>query len=81
MCISAALFLKASLISEPDALDAGPTEASPKGNPFPTVNHVITVSQMAPVSKTSWLAKYFGLSVMNASKDGKRLAQDLWVAV
>ncbi|RMC17452.1 hypothetical protein DUI87_06034 [Hirundo rustica rustica] len=33
---------EATFVSAPAALDAGPTEASPKGSPFPTVNHVIT---------------------------------------
>ncbi|XP_074905413.1 leucine-rich repeat-containing protein 1 isoform X1 [Buteo buteo] len=37
---------EASLVSEPSALDAGPTEASSKGSPFPTVNHVITIPRI-----------------------------------
>ncbi|KAM6082344.1 uncharacterized protein VSU04_002702 [Chlamydotis macqueenii] len=37
---------EASLISEPDPLDAGPTEASSKGSPFPTVNHIITIPRI-----------------------------------
>ncbi|XP_054675207.1 protein scribble homolog [Grus americana] len=37
---------EASLVSEPDALDAVPTEASTKGSPFPTVNHVITIPRI-----------------------------------
>lgn len=61
--------LKATFVSEPAALDAGPTEASPKGSPFPTVNHVITVSRMAPVNNKSLLPKKSVLSVINASKD------------
>ncbi|KAK4824983.1 hypothetical protein QYF61_022509, partial [Mycteria americana] len=60
---------EASLVSEPDTLDAGPTEASFKGSPFPTANHVITVSKMAPVSNKSILAKYFVSSVVHASKE------------
>uniref|UniRef100_A0A674H7Y6 Leucine rich repeat containing 1 n=1 Tax=Taeniopygia guttata TaxID=59729 RepID=A0A674H7Y6_TAEGU len=35
---------EATFVSEPAALDAGPTEASPKASPSPAVNHVITVS-------------------------------------
>ncbi|XP_032865744.1 protein scribble homolog [Tyto alba] len=35
-----------SLISEADALHAGSTEASSKGGPFPTVNHVITIPRI-----------------------------------
>ncbi|KAJ7406394.1 Leucine-rich repeat-containing protein 1 [Pitangus sulphuratus] len=34
---------EATFVSEPAVLDAGPTEASPKGSPFPTVNHIITL--------------------------------------
>ncbi|XP_039425276.1 uncharacterized protein LOC120411713 isoform X3 [Corvus cornix cornix] len=37
---------EATFVSEPAALDAGPTEASPKGSPFPTVNHVITIPRI-----------------------------------
>lgn len=56
-CISAALFLKGSLISEPNTRDAAPTEASSKGSPFQTLNHVITVSTMTTASNKSCLAK------------------------
>nr|XP_038031853.1 uncharacterized protein LOC101794576 isoform X2 [Anas platyrhynchos] len=35
-----------SLISEPNAHDAGPAEASSKGSPFQTVNHVITIPRI-----------------------------------
>ncbi|XP_071663086.1 leucine-rich repeat-containing protein 1 isoform X2 [Patagioenas fasciata] len=37
---------EASLVSEPEALDACPTEASSKGSPFPTVNHIITIPRI-----------------------------------
>uniref|UniRef100_A0A8U7MJJ6 Leucine rich repeat containing 1 n=1 Tax=Corvus moneduloides TaxID=1196302 RepID=A0A8U7MJJ6_CORMO len=37
---------EATFVSEPAALDAGPTEASPRGSPFPTVNHVITIPRI-----------------------------------
>ncbi|XP_052665196.1 leucine-rich repeat-containing protein 1 isoform X2 [Harpia harpyja] len=37
---------EASLVSEPSAPDAGPTEASSKGSPFPTVNHIITIPRI-----------------------------------
>ncbi|XP_064506410.1 protein scribble homolog [Pseudopipra pipra] len=37
---------EATFISEPAVLDAGPTEASPKGNHFPTVNHIITIPRI-----------------------------------
>uniref|UniRef100_U3JGL3 Muscular LMNA interacting protein n=1 Tax=Ficedula albicollis TaxID=59894 RepID=U3JGL3_FICAL len=42
---------EATFVSEPAALDAGPTGASPKGSPFPTVNHVITVSSQESGTK------------------------------
>ncbi|XP_072187916.1 leucine-rich repeat-containing protein 1 isoform X5 [Excalfactoria chinensis] len=35
-----------SLISEPNTHDAGPTEASSKGSPFQTLNHVITIPRI-----------------------------------
>ncbi|XP_021247088.1 uncharacterized protein LOC110396095 isoform X2 [Numida meleagris] len=35
-----------SLISEPSTHNAGPTEASSKGNPFQTLNHVITIPRI-----------------------------------
>uniref|UniRef100_A0A8C5JJ56 Leucine rich repeat containing 1 n=1 Tax=Junco hyemalis TaxID=40217 RepID=A0A8C5JJ56_JUNHY len=38
--------LKATFVSEPAALHAGPAEASPKGSPSPTVNHVITIPRI-----------------------------------
>ncbi|XP_075000718.1 uncharacterized protein LOC142079940, partial [Calonectris borealis] len=37
---------EASPVSEPDVLDAGPTEASSKGSPFPAVHHVITIPRI-----------------------------------
>ncbi|XP_056343931.1 protein scribble homolog isoform X1 [Oenanthe melanoleuca] len=37
---------EATFVSEPAVLDAGPAEASPKGSPFPTVNHVITIPRI-----------------------------------
>ncbi|XP_057270019.1 uncharacterized protein LOC130601755 [Pezoporus wallicus] len=37
---------EASLVSEPNILDAGPIEASSKGSPFPTVNHIITIPRI-----------------------------------
>uniref|UniRef100_A0A663N1J9 Leucine rich repeat containing 1 n=1 Tax=Athene cunicularia TaxID=194338 RepID=A0A663N1J9_ATHCN len=40
-----------SLVSEPNALDAGPAEVSSKGSPFPTVNHVIKVTSQASGTK------------------------------
>ena len=46
-----------SLISEPNTRDAAPTEASSKGSPFQTLNHVITVSTMTTASNKSCLAK------------------------
>lgn len=64
--------LKATFVSEPAALDAGSPEASPKGSPFPTANHVITVSRMAPVNNKSLLPKKLVLSVINARKDWHR---------
>ncbi|KAM9616249.1 muscular LMNA-interacting protein isoform 8-T8 [Morphnus guianensis] len=42
---------EASLVSEPSAPDAGPTEASSKGSPFPTVNHIITVTSQESGTK------------------------------
>ncbi|XP_015714748.1 uncharacterized protein LOC107312126 isoform X2 [Coturnix japonica] len=38
--------LKGSLISEPNTHDASPTEASSKGSPFRTLNHVITIPRI-----------------------------------
>ncbi|XP_037989881.1 leucine-rich repeat-containing protein 1 isoform X1 [Motacilla alba alba] len=69
---------EATFVSEPAALNAGPTEASPKGSPSPTVNHVITVSRMPPVNNQSLLPKKFVLSkclcclYINGSKDWHR---------
>ncbi|XP_014724949.1 PREDICTED: muscular LMNA-interacting protein [Sturnus vulgaris] len=42
---------EATFVSEPAAPDAGSTEASPKGSPLPTVNHVITVSSQESGTK------------------------------
>lgn len=64
--------LKATFVSEPAALDAGSPEASPKGSPFPTANHVITVSRMAPVNNKALLPKKLVLSVINVRKGWHR---------
>lgn len=64
--------LKATFVSEPAALDAGSPEASPKGSPFPTANHVITVSRMAPVNNKALLPKK-NLSLM-LEKTGTELS-------
>ncbi|XP_074394303.1 leucine-rich repeat-containing protein 1 isoform X2 [Zonotrichia albicollis] len=37
---------EATFVSEPAALHADPAEASPKGSPSPTVNHVITIPRI-----------------------------------
>ncbi|XP_030091631.2 protein scribble homolog [Serinus canaria] len=37
---------EATFVSEPAVLNAGPTEASPKGSPSPAVNHVITIPRI-----------------------------------